>query len=329
MKWQRRFRKLRADLSRRVLAPLRYGTENVIASLGNAASASGPIRLGLVSDGAEITSEEQFNPFAAFRSELRRKLGVISLKCSVDDVLRSPEAYLAPFDIVLLKLSFRKNRSEAQKTIELIRTATRAPLIYFDGDDDLCVQWPELLSCVDLYIKKHVFRDRSQYSRPMVGKSNLTNYVHQTFGVSFSHDPIAAHTDAVPTEQIPKIMAGYNLALDGKILDLYRATEPRSIFGSRRDVDIIFRGNVPNDWMGKLREPLRPALELMRKSNRVVTPDKRVATQDYYQELTSSKICISPFGYGEICWRDFEAVLCGALLVKPDMSSRRNQPRHL
>lgn len=321
-----RFRKLRTDLSRRVLGPLRYRTEIAIASLGKTASRSGPIRVGLVSDGAEITSEEQFNPLAAFRSDLRRKLGVISLKCSLDDVLRSPQAHLAPFNIVLLKLSFRKNRSEALRTVEIIRTATRSPLIYFDGDDDLCIQWPELLSCVDLYIKKHVFRDRSQYCRPMVGKSNLTDYVHETFGVSFSHDPIAAHTDLVPTVQIPKIKAGYNLALDRKILDLYQATKPRSIFGTRRDVDIIFRGNVPNDWMGKLREPLRSALELMRNSHRVVTPDKRVTAQDYYQELTSSKICISPFGYGEICWRDFEAVLCGALLVKPDMSHVETNP---
>ena len=143
---------------------------------------------------------------------------------------------------------------------------------------------------------------------------------------SFSHDPIAAHTDPVPAGQIPKIMAGYNLALDRKILDLYQATEPRFIFGTRRDVDIIFRGNVPNDWMGKLREPLGLALELMRNSHRVVTPDRRVAAQNYYQELTSSKICISPFGYGEICWRDFEAVLCGALLVKPDMSHVETNP---
>jgi hypothetical protein len=43
-------------------------------------------------------------------------------------------------------------------------------------------------------------------------------------------------------------------------------------------------------------------------------------------ELRRSKLCFSPFGYGEICWRDFEAIACGAVLVKPDMSHVRAQP---
>ena len=39
-----------------------------------------------------------------------------------------------------------------------------------------------------------------------------------------------------------------------------------------------------------------------------------------------SRICVSPFGFGEICWRDFEAILFGCLLVKPDMGHVRTQP---
>ncbi len=37
-------------------------------------------------------------------------------------------------------------------------------------------------------------------------------------------------------------------------------------------------------------------------------------------EMGRSKICASPFGYGELCWRDVEAFLAGAVLLKPDMS---------
>jgi len=29
---------------------------------------------------------------------------------------------------------------------------------------------------------------------------------------------------------------------------------------------------------------------------------------------------LSPFGWGEVCFRDFEAVFAGTLLLKPDMS---------
>ena len=46
----------------------------------------------------------------------------------------------------------------------------------------------------------------------------------------------------------------------------------------------------------------------------------------YLHELQNSKICFSPFGYGEVCWRDFEAVAHGAVLLKPDMSHIRTDP---
>ena len=35
---------------------------------------------------------------------------------------------------------------------------------------------------------------------------------------------------------------------------------------------------------------------------------------------------LSPFGYGEICFRDFEAVLSGALLLKPDCGHLETWP---
>ena len=44
------------------------------------------------------------------------------------------------------------------------------------------------------------------------------------------------------------------------------------------------------------------------------------------QELQRSTACFSPFGYGELCWRDIEAIAAGAVLIKPDMSHLRTEP---
>ena len=41
--------------------------------------------------------------------------------------------------------------------------------------------------------------------------------------------------------------------------------------------------------------------------------------KEYLAELGRSKMCFSPFGYGEVCWRDFEAMMTGSLLLKPDV----------
>jgi hypothetical protein len=35
---------------------------------------------------------------------------------------------------------------------------------------------------------------------------------------------------------------------------------------------------------------------------------------------------LSPFGYGEVAWRDYEAVLEGSLLVKPESSHLETNP---
>lgn len=51
-----------------------------------------------------------------------------------------------------------------------------------------------------------------------------------------------------------------------------------------------------------------------------------LAYSKYMKELRSARICFSPFGYGEVCWRDYEAIMCGALLVKPDMSHVETEP---
>src|SRR5690606_31733309 len=51
-----------------------------------------------------------------------------------------------------------------------------------------------------------------------------------------------------------------------------------------------------------------------------------IPTRRYRQELANTRICVSPFGYGEVCYRDFEAVAAGCVLAKPDMSHVRTEP---
>jgi hypothetical protein len=42
--------------------------------------------------------------------------------------------------------------------------------------------------------------------------------------------------------------------------------------------------------------------------------------------MQRSKIGFSPFGYGEVCWRDYESVMAGAVMLKPDMSHIETVP---
>jgi hypothetical protein len=309
----------------RALNPGRYGVERAIAGSGIGVPGGRRVRVILVSDAREVTSEEQFNPFVAYRSELKERLGVISLHLLLQDVLRAPKL-LQSFDVILLKISFRTPRDEVNRIVRQIRNAAGdRPIVYFDGDDDICIQWPEILPYVDLYVKKHVFSDRSGYLKKYVGKTNLTDYVHRQYGYSFADNIHAQESGPVEAGQISKIMVGGNIALDSNIMQLF-AKMRSAPQDSPKNVDVMFRGNVPKDWLQYLRKDIEPSLVRLQESYQVIVPQKRVSREEYYSEMLNSKICLSPFGFGEICWRDFEAVLCGCLLVKPDMSHIETAP---
>jgi hypothetical protein len=321
----------RFDTVRRVAGPLRYLWDLAAvgcADVGDAAAYGRrePIRVALISDRRVSTSEEQFSPFSSHRLELRERLKLVSVHLLLKDVLRFPKLILKPFDIVILKLSFRTGPADAVHIVRVIRGAFNAGcIIYFDGDDDLCVQWPEILPYVDLYVKKHLFRDRAQYRGRFIGKSNLTDFVHRKYDYSFAQDSVATETWPVQEGQLIKLKIGYNVATDRNILNLYRESRSSAIAGDREN-DVVFRGSVPKDWIYYLRKDIEPTLRRLEKSFKVIFPTERVPKDEYFRELRTSKICISPFGYGEICWRDFEAILCGCLLVKPDMSHVETNP---
>jgi hypothetical protein len=46
----------------------------------------------------------------------------------------------------------------------------------------------------------------------------------------------------------------------------------------------------------------------------------------YIAELRNSAGCLSCFGWGEICYRDFESIVCGAVLIKPTLAPIETWP---
>ncbi|MFB6187949.1 MAG: hypothetical protein ABEI86_13935, partial [Halobacteriaceae archaeon] len=53
---------------------------------------------------------------------------------------------------------------------------------------------------------------------------------------------------------------------------------------------------------------------------------EKVGKWRYWRELRRSKVLVSPFGWGEICGRDFEGFMSGCLLVKPHMDHLETWP---
>ena len=60
--------------------------------------------------------------------------------------------------------------------------------------------------------------------------------------------------------------------------------------------------------------------ELEKVDNRYKITKGSANFQSFVNVMKRSKIGLSPFGMGELCYRDLELIQHGCLLIKPDMS---------
>ncbi|PCJ18256.1 MAG: hypothetical protein COA96_16685, partial [SAR86 cluster bacterium] len=87
-----------------------------------------------------------------------------------------------------------------------------------------------------------------------------------------------------------------------------------------RSIDVSFAGRVG---------PYHPAVEQHRRSccdaleamcgrlSVKVSPDRTMCRASYDKMLMDTRVVVSPWGNGELCYRDIEAMLAGCVLVKP------------
>jgi hypothetical protein len=85
-----------------------------------------------------------------------------------------------------------------------------------------------------------------------------------------------------------------------------------------RDIDVLYLG-TNGGYVELVNWHRQKFVEEIKKLNglRTVT-DGRYAYADYVTLMRRTKIVVSPWGWGEWCWRDCEAIYFGCALVKPD-----------
>jgi len=97
-------------------------------------------------------------------------------------------------------------------------------------------------------------------------------------------------------------------------------------FSKNKQIDLcaIFQDNHPynedhsvrNDiYYNNHRKGLSDILEPLKNKYSMLT--EKMPFQEYVQNLWSSKISLSPFGMGELCFRDLESMVFGTLILKP------------
>ena len=93
-----------------------------------------------------------------------------------------------------------------------------------------------------------------------------------------------------------------------------------AMFQYPQGVDVYEHGYLQSVHYDNHRKPMIDILNTLKYNIAKLENGVRVSQEEYYKRISSAKILLAPFGYGEMAPRDLDAAQFGAILIKPDMS---------
>lgn len=257
------------------------------------------------------------------------------IKDRLDQLLRDTKN--RKFDIVIL--AFHHSTSEFMKIeqserIEILKKIKEQSdmVVWLDTADSTGTPHFEVLPYVDRYLKKQILKDIELYSKPIWGSRLHCEYYHNKYGLD---DAEICDETFIPLnmDYKDKIGVSWNVGLGElfgnefwRYLYPYHYHVPKPVSPeSEKSIDIHFRGSAESTTAGYQR---RITAKRINECQFLNHPDasEKVSHDKYVEELKETKCIVSPFGYGEICTRDFETFLYGATLIKADMSHMITYP---
>ena len=206
-------------------------------------------------------------------------------------------------------------------------------IIFVDTADNAGQIKPEVFPFFDKFWKSQILKNKSEYLKKHYGGRKFTDFYKEKFHVI---DDKPEYSSPIKKEDLNKIDISWNMGmvpysnyshLSQKIFSIF----PLTLFLFNK---ISFTN--PNSLRKKNlscrigTKYLRNTVSFQRnKIIQIIKKEinfKKIKRRKYLKELENSKFALSPFGWGEICPRDFEIFSKGAILVKPDMDSIKTWP---
>ena len=274
------------------------------------------------------TDGQLIMPFSLFRDQLiARDIRVTNAPTQTADdrtsAIRSAFDSSSPPDIVITIPHWSEPADELSAWFERTRQETNpAKHILLDFYDQTSSPHFGVLPHIDLYIKSKALRDRSLYQQDYQGGFIYADFVARHWGFDLEDWNFGSKPQQ---DQMHKIVAGWNFGLTPRYRKMISASKRFPIPWKHRPIGLHFRVGSINrtdkemEWYQYSRKKAAEAAQPLRESIKF-SGNARVSPKRYYAELYMSSFVYSPFGWGEVCYRDFEAVAAGATLIKPDMS---------
>jgi hypothetical protein len=209
---------------------------------------------------------------------------------------------------------FKNLKQDLQKDVNKLKQS-QCKIIYYDLSASVGSRELSVIEDVDLFLKRQVYKDKSVYAqtkhpyRPWVKEENAY--------------------DGCNKDQLDKINLGWNLAYqDYADWPLFNPNKFKLLFfknpnlispSTKRGIAASFRGKMAGQTVPQRKVVVETLKILNSKDPKSFVTGPVIKKNKYIEEVQNTKAMISPFGYGEICYRDMEAFINGCILVKPNM----------
>lgn len=164
------------------------------------------------------------------------------------------------------------------------------------------------------YVKQYALDSYDKYNEPTIDHRYFTRFLGKP--EDMKQNPVL-----ITPEDYVKIFLGFNF-LDLEIMKPFIERAPD--FSAKREIDIFFAGTVKygddkhrsGKLISKYRMDVVQALKKIKGLNVIAETGKVYPKDEYIDLMYNSKVVVSPYGFGEICYRDYESILAGCILVK-------------
>ena len=249
-----------------------------------------------------------------------------------------------------LDLSNEQNKDlMINELIDLKRNFSK--IIYFDDSAAVSHIMFFITSYVDSYWVRGLLSDLNDYKRPFYGGRTYSQYYYDQYKIIDQ----TKYLSPFQKGKFPKnIKIAWNIGIG--IYPSYKSSflnrnymkikKISCVLSSFKSIKLVYL--IINKYRNEMIESLKNPIDLSSKKplissrfsakgyyksisfHRELLLEKikenklflkgKLSHKDYIKECSSVYGLLSPFGWGEICYRDFEAIMCGNILVKPDMS---------
>ena len=269
--------------------------------------------------------------FYKFKSSLLKKKIVVKFFKKVD-------LNFLDNDYIILNSRYFENSKNLAEDIKFISEKNKN-IIWWDMRDSAGTTQFEIMPYVKKYVKKQIYKDMNIYCNTLYGGRYYSDYYHRNFSVN---DKEKYSSVNLKKEYFDKIVLAWNIGVS----DIFEYT---NLFSYLNKFKVTFLSNYLDYENFKFKEKLKfktqnfKKIDILSKMNLNISRrsvgfqrvllnkflnekkysncifGKRISKVDYFRKLNETKVVINAYGWGEVCYREFEAIRSGAAFLTPDM----------